>query len=165
MTCISRLPRKRRAKSEAVTLATYCAAINHAARHRDPRRELIALSLQTLVYFADVRQLVPPFCGAGPRLNELENLGFHFGIDGDRANGLEERGQVVHELAGGDLGQEMRPAILHACVCKLYRETGVRAALVVGSEQKMQNAKGACLATYVEGAELGVGVSVADALL
>jgi hypothetical protein len=59
----------------------------------------------------------------------------------------------------------MRSAILHACVCELYREAGVRAALIVGSKQRMHYAKGACLATYVEGAELGVWILVADALL
>jgi hypothetical protein len=35
----------------------------------------------------------------------------------------------------------------------------------IGPRKKMRCAKGACLATYIEGAELGVGVSVADALL
>lgn len=85
-------------------MAAYRAAVNHAARYRNPGRELVAFSLQRPVYLSDVREVVSPLGRTGPGLYKLEDLGSHFRVDGDGANGLQERDQVVHELARGNFG-------------------------------------------------------------
>jgi hypothetical protein len=103
------------------TIATfsYRTAINHAAGHGNLGGELVSISLQRSVHFANVRKFVSTFGCTRPRLYQLKNFALDFGVDSSAANCLEKRHQVVHKLAGGDLGQEMRSTILDTCIGKL----------------------------------------------
>jgi hypothetical protein len=83
---------------------SYRTAVYHAAGHSDLGREMVAFSLQCLVYLPDVDEIVPAFRSRGPRLDQLEDFGSHFAVDGSRSYGLKEGSKVVHELSGGDFG-------------------------------------------------------------
>lgn len=98
---------------------TYRAAVDHAARDGDSGREVVALSLQLLVDLSDVSKFVTTLGCGSPGLYQLKNLMLDFVIYGGGTNGLEQGGQVVHKLSGGDLGEEVGAAILDACVGKL----------------------------------------------
>ena len=73
------------------------------------------------------------FGGSGPGLDQLEHLGLDLLVDAGGAHSLEQGREVVHELPRRDLGEKVGSAILDAGIGE------------------------------VQGAELGVGVLVADA--
>jgi hypothetical protein len=114
---------------------TDCAAIEHVARDVLLWGEVEAFALQTVVDVVNVAQVATALCSDSPGLDELEHLVFDVVVGSDVGRGLEQRRQVVHELARRDLLDEVGAAILDACVGE------------------------------VEGGELNVGVLVADALL
>ncbi len=94
-------------------------AVDHAAGDCDLGREAEAFSLQAVVHRADIRQLVSSLCRSGPALNEVEDLLLDVLVHCSHAICLEQRDQVVHKLAGCDLGEEVGAAILDAGVCQL----------------------------------------------
>jgi hypothetical protein len=100
-------------------IITYSTTVDHAACNANARGELVALALQCLVDLPDVGILVSTFGSSGPSLDQLEHLGPHLQVDGGGSRGLQERREVVHELAGRDLSEEVRAAILDACICEL----------------------------------------------
>jgi hypothetical protein len=104
---------------EQVEGYAYSAAIYHAASNRSLWRELVAVSLQTLVDLPNIGQVMAPFCGHGPGLDKLENFAFHFGVYRDGANGLQQGHEVVHKLSRGYFFQKMISAILDASICQL----------------------------------------------
>jgi hypothetical protein len=114
---------------------THCAAVEHVARDVLLWREVEAFALQTVVDVVDVAQVAAALGGDGPGLDELEHLVLDIVVGGDVGRGLEERRQVVHELARCDLLDEVGAAVLDACIGE------------------------------IEGGELDVRVLVTDALL
>lgn len=146
-------------KRDANRRQAYRTAVYHAARDGDARGKLEALALQGLVDLPNVSEFVAAFGGGGPGLDELEDLGADLGVDADGADGFEERHQALHELAGGDLGEEMGTAILDAGVGELGRLVTV-CHDQTGAGRMRRGAQ-----PYVQSTELGVGVLVADALL
>lgn len=108
------------ARNEASCSWTYRTAVNHAARHRHPRWKLESFSLQGSVHLANIIQLVSAFGGSGPVLDQLQDLGANIVVDRSWTDGFEQRDEIIHELFGGDLGEEMLAAIFDASVCKLW---------------------------------------------
>ena len=100
---------------------TYRATIQHAAGNGDSGRELETLPLQRPVHLPDVSKFVAAFGSRGPGLDELEDLGAHFGVDGAGADCFEKGHQTLHELSGCDLGEEVGAAILDAGVGELVK--------------------------------------------
>lgn len=100
---------------------TYSATINHTARHGGPRRELETFPLQGPVCIVDILQVVATFGCGSPGLYQLQNLGSDFDIHGGGTDCVEEGDEIVHELSGGDLDEEMGTAVLDASVRQLCR--------------------------------------------
>lgn len=61
-----------------------------------------------------------PLGGGRPRLNVFEYLRSDLEIHGGRANGLQKRGKIIHELARCDFLQKVVSAILYTSIRKLY---------------------------------------------
>jgi len=137
------------------TADAYRTAINHATGDADPGREHKTLPLKRLVDFADIIQLVSALGSRCPRLYQLEDLIADFGVDGGWSDGFQEGDQVVQKLARGNLHEEMGSTILYAGVSELCPVSAAR-----------PEALSLCMgAAYVEGAELRIGVLVANTLL
>lgn len=100
---------------------TYCTAVDHAAGDSHLGRELVAFALHRLVHFANVAQFVPALCGSSPRLYQLQDLRFDLRVDSSGPDGLQERCQVIHELLGCNLGEEVGAAVLEASIGKLQQ--------------------------------------------
>ena len=64
-------------------------AVYHTAGDFDLGRKLKAFSLQTLVDFVDVREIVARLSGTCPGLDEVENLLFDFFADSSNSVSLE----------------------------------------------------------------------------
>jgi hypothetical protein len=94
-------------------------AVEHTTRDVLFGGEVIAFALQASVDVVDVAQIVTPLGGRRPRLYQLEHLVLDVVIGGDVRGGLEQRRQVIEELAGSDLLDKVRAAILDTCVGEL----------------------------------------------
>lgn len=98
---------------------TYCTAVYHATRHGNSRGELEPLPLQSLVYLADVVQLVAPFGGSSPGLDAFEDLGANVVVNSGWADGFQQGGEIVHKLSRRDFDQEVLSPVLDARICEL----------------------------------------------
>lgn len=99
---------------------TYGAAVKHTARNVDFWWKSETFLLQSPVYLIDVAQVAAAVCGSCPCLNKLQHLVLDRFIRGHSDGGLQQRGQIVHKLPRGDLGDEVRTAVLDAGVGELH---------------------------------------------
>lgn len=100
--------------------------------------------------------MAPLSCGR-PSLDAFEDLGTNVLIDGSWTDGFQQGDKVVHELSGGNLGEEVLAPILDTGICKLHRKLAMTTVHV--------GALGAAGSAYVQCAQLGIWVLVADAFL
>lgn len=91
-------------------------AIDHAAGDGRSRWKLEALSLQCLVCLINILELVSVLGGCSPGLYQLQYLSSNIHVDRRGSNCVKKGDQVVHELPGGNLGEEVVAAILNTCV-------------------------------------------------
>lgn len=89
-----------------------CGTVKHATGDVHLWREVKAFTLQILVDLADVDEVAAAVGGCGPRLDEVEDFLFNVIIESSTAICLEERGQVVDELARGNLSHEVSTSVL-----------------------------------------------------
>lgn len=97
-------------------------------------------------------------CG-GPSLDVLKDLVTDVLVDSSRTDGFQQGDEVIHKLSGGNFGEEVLAPILNARICKLHG--------------KLASKQGACWAlgagsgglAYIQRAQLGVWVLIADAFL
>lgn len=75
----------------------------------------MAFALQCLIDFFNVAKVGAALGSSSPGLDEFEDLALDVVVDGSSV-GLDQRGQVVDELARGNLGHEVGAAILDARV-------------------------------------------------
>lgn len=105
---------------------THCAAINHTARDVFSGREAEAFVLEGPVNLIDIDQVGATIGSSCPCLNKLQHLALDSIVWGNGRGRLQQRCQIVHELARGDLGDEVRAAVLDACVGELVSQLAVR---------------------------------------
>ena len=98
---------------------THCAAINHAAGDVLSGRESEAFVLEGAVDLVDIDQVGATIGSSCPCLNKLQHLALDSIVWGNSRGRLQQRRQIVHELARGDLGDEVCAAVLDACVGEL----------------------------------------------
>jgi hypothetical protein len=105
---------------------THSTAINHTAGDVFSGREPEALVLEGPIDLVDIDQVGAAIGSSCPCLNELQHLALDSIVWGNRRGGLQQRCQVVHELARGDLGDEVCATVLDACVCELEWQLAMR---------------------------------------
>lgn len=136
---------------------TYSTAVNHAACNGDAGGELKALPLQGLADLTNVDQVVATLSSGGPGLYQLKDPRSYLRVNRGRPNRLQQRHQVIHEFPRGNFGKEMCAAVLDACICKLTASQSGAGAL----QRLLWDF---CESSYIQCAQLRVGVLVANAL-
>lgn len=106
-------------KWQPTTMDTYGAAIQHTACNVLLGRELEAFSLQISVDLIDVYQIAPALCSDCPRLDETQHPPLHFLVRRNGSMSFQQRCKVVHELARGNLGDEVCASVLYAGIGEL----------------------------------------------
>lgn len=97
---------------------TYRTAFQHTTADLRARGEPKPLVLQSAIGLPQITQIHATLGGHGPVLDEFQHLVLDVGVE-QGAFRLEQGDEIVHELAGGDLGQEVGAAVFHAGICQL----------------------------------------------